>query len=61
MFIPRNHRIESAIETAEASRFDKFHELVGVLARPYVDQPEYADYARPPTPEEEVRRTFCGT
>src|SRR3954447_3928762 len=61
MFIPRTHRIEAAITDAEAGRFDKFHELVDVLAHPYDDQPEFADYAKPPLPEEEVQRTFCGT
>jgi uncharacterized protein YdiU (UPF0061 family) len=61
MFIPRNHRIEAAIADAEAGRFDKFHELVDVLAHPYDDQPEFADYAKPPTPAEEVQQTFCGT
>jgi uncharacterized protein YdiU (UPF0061 family) len=61
MFIPRNHRIEVAISDAEAGRFEKFHELVDVLAQPYQDQPEFTDYARPPTPGEEVQQTFCGT
>jgi hypothetical protein len=32
-----------------------------VLAAPYEDQPDRADYALPPKPDEEVRRTFCGT
>ena len=61
MFIPRNHRVEAAIADAQAGRFDKFHELVEVLAHPYDDQPEFADYANVPAPEEEVQRTFCGT
>ena len=61
MFIPRNHRIEAAIVDAEAGRFDKFHELVDVMAYPYDDQPEFADYAKPPMPAEEVQQTFCGT
>lgn len=61
MFIPRNHRVEAAITDAEAGHFEKFHELVGVLANPYEDQPEFRDYAKPPTPEEEVQQTFCGT
>jgi uncharacterized protein YdiU (UPF0061 family) len=61
MFIPRNHRIEAAIQDAEAGRFDKFHEFVEVLAHPYDDQPEFADYGKPPAPGEEVRQTFCGT
>ena len=61
MFIPRNHRIEAVIRDAEAGRFEKFHELVEVLAHPFDDQPKFADYAKPPQPEEEVRQTFCGT
>jgi serine/tyrosine/threonine adenylyltransferase len=61
MFIPRNHRVEAAIAEAEGGRFDKFHELVDVLAHPYDDQPEFGEYAKPPMPEEEVQQTFCGT
>ena len=61
MFIPRNHRIEAAIADAEVGRFDKFHKLVDVLANPYDEQPEFADFAKPPAPEEEVLQTFCGT
>lgn len=61
MFIPRNHRIEAAIADAENGRFEKFHELADVLARPFDDQPEFAEYARPPAAEEEVMQTFCGT
>jgi uncharacterized protein YdiU (UPF0061 family) len=61
-FIPRNHRIEAAIEAA-ATRddFGPFEELVTVLARPYDDQPEFAHYADAPAPHERVLRTFCGT
>ncbi|MEO6946904.1 MAG: protein adenylyltransferase SelO [Nitrobacter sp.] len=61
MFIPRNHRIAAAIADAEVGRLDKFHELVDVLANPYDEQPDFADFAKPPTPEEEVLQTFCGT
>ena len=61
MFVPRNHRIEAVIEDANVGRFDNFNELVELLAHPYDDQPRFADYAKPPAPEEEVRQTFCGT
>ena len=61
MYIPRNHRIEAAIAGAEAGNFGKIHDLVEVLARPYDKRPEFADYAKPPAPEEEVLQTFCGT
>ena len=61
MFIPRNHRIEGAIQDAEAGRFDRFYELLEVLARPYDDQSALAAYTKPPGPNEEVLQTFCGT
>ena len=61
MFIPRNHRIEDAIRDAEEGRYEVFHQLNEVLARPYEDQPDFADYARAPTVHEEVQQTFCGT
>ena len=38
-----------------------FEELIKVLAKPFEDQPEFADYATPPKPEERVCQTFCGT
>ena len=60
-YIPRNHRLEAAIADAEVGSLDKFQQLVNVLARPYDDQPEYAEYAKAPLPEEEVQQTFCGT
>jgi uncharacterized protein YdiU (UPF0061 family) len=60
-FIPRNHRIEAAIRDAEVGRYDAFHELNNVLARPYEDQPQSARYTQPPAPHEEVLQTFCGT
>ena len=59
--IPRNHRIEAAIDEAEGGRFDSFHELNDVLAKPCDDQPGFEHYAQPPAPEEEVLQTFCGT
>jgi hypothetical protein len=32
-----------------------------VLATPYEDQPEFAEYAEPPQAHERVLATFCGT
>lgn len=61
IFIPRNHRIEAAIAAAEAGRYELFHDLNEILARPYEDQPDYVHYSEPPQSHEEVRQTFCGT
>lgn len=61
-FIPRNHRIEEAIAAAtEDADFSLFEALVEVTANPYTDQPQFARYQAPPSPGEEVQRTFCGT
>lgn len=60
-FIPRNHRVEEAIQAAMAGNFQPFETLVTVLMNPYADQPAFAAYMAPPRPEEIVRETFCGT
>ncbi len=61
-YIPRNHRVEQAIQAAEERRdFGPFETLVTVLSKPYEDQPAYADYAKAPRAEELVKQTFCGT
>jgi uncharacterized protein YdiU (UPF0061 family) len=61
-FIPRNHRIEQAIEAAvEDGDFSLFEALLTVLAKPYEDQPAFAPYTEPPQPAERVLQTFCGT
>jgi uncharacterized protein YdiU (UPF0061 family) len=61
IFIPRNHRIEQAIEAGNRGDYAPFHRLVEVLARPFDEQPEHADLERPPEPHERVQQTFCGT
>ena len=61
-FIPRNHRVEAAIQAATTrDDYAPFEQLVAVLARPFEDQPEFAAYADPPKPEQRVLQTFCGT
>jgi protein adenylyltransferase len=60
-FIPRNHRVEAALNAAESGHYAPFHELLAVVQRPYDDQPEAAQYAQPPEPQERVLQTFCGT
>ena len=61
-FILRNHLAQQAVDAAiEKLDFDPMHRLNQVLARPFDDQPEHADLARPARPEEQVTTTFCGT
>ena len=60
-FIPRNHRIEEVIAAAQKDNFAPFHRLHRILANPFQEQPEEADFQKPPRPEEVVCATFCGT
>ena len=61
VLIPRNHRVEEAIQAANGGDYAPFHRLVDALAAPYDPRPEYADLETPPLDEERVRQTFCGT
>jgi serine/tyrosine/threonine adenylyltransferase len=61
LFIPRNHRVEQAIQAAVAGDLSVFEDLNAVLAQPFSEQPEYGQYAEAPAPSERVTETFCGT
>ncbi|WP_439631525.1 protein adenylyltransferase SelO [Shinella sp.] len=61
-FIPRNHKVEEALNAAiDHGDFSLFEALNDLLSRPYEDQPAFAAYAEPPRPGEEITATFCGT
>jgi uncharacterized protein YdiU (UPF0061 family) len=59
--IPRNHRVEEAITAGVAGDFTPFETLMKALAHPFADDPDLTAYEAPPTNEERVLRTFCGT
>jgi serine/tyrosine/threonine adenylyltransferase len=61
ILIPRNHHVEAAIQHGYQGDFAPFHRLVDALADPYVERAEYSDLEKPPTAEERVTQTFCGT
>ncbi|HEX4407073.1 MAG TPA: YdiU family protein [Polyangia bacterium] len=61
-FIPRNHRVEEAIDAAvRRGDFAPFEVLADVFASPYDDQPQRAHLAEPPAADQSAYRTFCGT
>ena len=61
-FVLRNHLAQWAVDAAiERMDFEPMRRLHAVLSRPFDDQPEQSDLARPPQPEERVTTTFCGT
>jgi uncharacterized protein YdiU (UPF0061 family) len=60
-YIPRNHRVEQALQAAEDGDFGPFRELQRVLARPYEERERDRAYSLAAAPGEVVERTFCGT
>jgi len=58
--IPRNHQIEAMIAAAVAGDVAPFARLSAAYARPF-DADHSPDVRRPPSPQEEVPATFCGT
>jgi uncharacterized protein YdiU (UPF0061 family) len=62
VYIPRNHKVEAALAAAiQDDDFAPFEELIAVLAKPFEEQPEFADYANPPSGDSKNYRTYCGT
>ncbi|MCH2201644.1 MAG: YdiU family protein [Fuerstiella sp.] len=61
VFIPRNHRIEEAIQAGNHGNFEPFQRFNEILKHPFAKQPEWANYESAPMPDEVVQATFCGT
>lgn len=61
ILIPRNHRVEQAIQGAYAGDYTQFHRLTEALEKPFEESEECADLEAAPRPEEIVTETFCGT
>ena len=61
IYIPRNHRIEEMIQAALTGDLGPFERLNRVLANPYEQQSGGDDLTLPPTADEEIEATFCGT
>ena len=60
--IPRNHRVEDALEAAvKRDDFSVMEKLLRVLSEPYAHTREQAEYSAPPLPSSCQYRTFCGT
>ncbi|WP_334064330.1 protein adenylyltransferase SelO [Limimaricola cinnabarinus] len=60
--VPRLHRIEAVIAAAVAGDLAPFHEMLGVVTRPFDPDPVHlAPYAAPPESDEKVDKTYCGT
>ncbi len=61
ILIPRNHRVEQAIQAAYGGDCSVFERLLQAYAKPFAEVEEYADLEDRPRPGEVVHQTFCGT
>jgi len=60
--IPRNHRVEEALEAAvEQGDYSVMERLLCALADPYAHAPDQDAYAEPPARSTRPYRTYCGT
>ncbi|WKA56083.1 protein adenylyltransferase SelO [Planococcus shixiaomingii] len=59
--IPRNHRVEAALDAAAKGDYSVMERLLEVLAHPFAHTPEQAEYAAPPEADNGFYQTFCGT
>ncbi len=62
IYIPRNHRVEAALNAAvERNDLKPLEELLEAVSRPYEERAGLERFAAPARPEERVSATFCGT
>ncbi len=61
LYIPRNHKVEEALKSAEANNFEPFETLNEVLKDPFTERPGLEAYAAPNPSPNPAYRTFCGT
>lgn len=59
--IPRNHRVEEAIEAADKGDFEVMEKLLYVVSSPYQYSKEHKEYSKIPKVSNRPYRTFCGT
>lgn len=60
--IPRNHRVEEALEAATSSGdYQPFHRLLAALTNPFQDGLEKDGYREPSPDRSSGYQTFCGT
>ena len=59
--IPRNHKVEQALDAATNGDLQPFRDLLVALQDPFENRVDLKPYQSPPEPEERVHQTFCGT
>ncbi|MBK0005956.1 MULTISPECIES: protein adenylyltransferase SelO [Priestia] len=58
--IPRNHRVEAALDAAQKGDYSVMEDLLKVLSSPY-ESPDQSEYCTPSAPSNQPYQTYCGT
>ena len=61
LIIPRNHKVEEALESANNNDLSPLIKLIKILEKPYDKQQENIDYQSPAPLGNKKYQTFCGT
>ncbi len=62
LIIPRNHMVEAALSAAtNQADYAPFEALLQAVTHPFEDRPDLSGYTQPPTSQQRVLQTFCGT
>ena len=60
LVIPRNHKVEDVLESAENNDIDPIKKFLEILKKPYTEQTDISSYQYPSNTEKKYQ-TFCGT
>ena len=60
LVIPRNHKVEEALEASEKNDLKPLNQLIEILKDPYTQKNDIIDYQIPSNSGEKYQ-TFCGT
>ena len=61
LVIPRNHKVEEALESANNDDLNPMKNLLKILEKPYKNQEGMSEYQSPAPPSNQKYQTFCGT
>ena len=61
LVIPRNHKVEEVLESANNNDLSPLKKLIKVLEKPYEKTKENIDYQSPAPASDKKYKTFCGT
>jgi len=61
LVIPRNHKVEEALDFANNGDLNPTKNLLKILEKPYEDKKEINEYQSSEPPSNKIYKTFCGT